>query len=229
MIIDLNKLSDTCEYFKVSVSKNSEKISYVQMDISRDALVGFAKNLIWMYEDIDKNKQFYICADPLGGEVSGCEINGFFLAKNSPILVFRVNYPNNNLKGTYRRLYSKIDIDGETKIVEVKRPLHYSIPEDYELNDSNLARITLYDAENKDITNQYYEVFFDLSYEGIKNMAIVLLRLLDAYQENIEYIFKYSEFIDDCEIVLTDDSLPFKIKCCDLGYISDYEPRPGKR
>ena len=65
MIINLNDNFDICEYIKVSAhGKNVETIDIVEISFSKEALMGFAKNLIWIYEDIDINKKFYVCTDP---------------------------------------------------------------------------------------------------------------------------------------------------------------------
>ena len=65
MIINLNGNVDLCEYAKVSVRGiNVETIDRVEFSFSKEALIGFAKNLIWMYEDIDRNSKFYVCTDP---------------------------------------------------------------------------------------------------------------------------------------------------------------------
>lgn len=61
MIIDLNAYVDSCEFAKVSVQgKNIEVVDMVENSFSKEALVGFAKNLVWMYEDIDKNRKLYV-------------------------------------------------------------------------------------------------------------------------------------------------------------------------
>lgn len=65
MIIDLNGNVDWCEYAKVTVrGMDVETIGNVEFSFIKEALIGFAINLIWLYEDIDSNKEFYVCTDP---------------------------------------------------------------------------------------------------------------------------------------------------------------------
>ncbi|MDE5892073.1 MAG: hypothetical protein K2H45_04005, partial [Acetatifactor sp.] len=78
MLIDLKSNIETINYAKIAaVGNDIEKASVSEIIFSKEALVGFAKNLIWIYEDIDKSKSFYVCTDPLGGVPSGNQIIGF--------------------------------------------------------------------------------------------------------------------------------------------------------
>lgn len=222
MLIDLKSNIKTINYAKVAaVGNDIEKASVSEIIFSKEALVGFAKNLIWIYEDIDKSKRFYVCTDPLGGVPSGNQIIGFYLATGSPILKFSIN----SLKNCYEMRNSII----ENKLtccryIEISPPEEDDVIEEYELGHRNIAKILLYNKNNIDITENIYEVSFEINYEGLKNLAVILLKLADNYQEGAEYIFNST---NGSGIILTADSLQLKIKCGDLGNVYDYEPKYG--
>lgn len=67
MIIDLNNDINSHQYIRVGVrDKDSNIIDSIEFSFSKEALMGFAKNLIWMYEDMSANRKFYVCTDPFG-------------------------------------------------------------------------------------------------------------------------------------------------------------------
>lgn len=221
MIIDLNGNVDLCEYAKVSVRGiNVETIDRVEFSFSKEALIGFAKNLIWMYEDIDRNSKFYVCTDPLGGVPSGNQVIGFYLTMGSPILTFRVNsldYQHGIQSGNVSQSRGK-------KCIEILPPANDDLVEEYELGFRNLAEITIHNKYNMDISKDIYEVFLEINYEGLKNLAILLMKLADNYKEGAEYILEQAN-----EIILTPDSLPVKLKMNDLGNVYDYETDFGQK
>lgn len=232
MIINLNESANSCEFIKVNVQdKNVEEIDIVEISFSKEALVGFAKSLIWMYEDTDENEKFYFCTDPLGGVPSGNQVVGFYLTTGSPVLTFDVNsldcdaikYDDENT------VYTKSQIK---KFIEILPPaLDATLMEEYELGFRNLSKITLYNKNQIDISENYYEVFFKINYGGLKNLAIVLLKLADGYKEGKEYILAQTgknSKLYEWGIALTHDSLPVKLKLCNLGSVYDYEADFGQ-
>lgn len=221
MIIDLNGNVDLCEYAKVTVRGiNIETVDIVIFSFSKEALIGFAKNLIWMYEDIDINKEFYVCTDPLGGVPSGNQVVGFYLTADSPTLTFKVNSLNDR-RGIKNRNVSQ---SRRENCIEILPPASDDFIEEYELGFRNLAGITIHNKSNVDISKDIYEVFLEINYEGLKNLAILLMKLADDYKEGTEYILKQVD-----EIILASDSLPVKIKLANLGNVFDYEPGFGQK
>lgn len=230
MIIDLNNDINSHQLIRVGVrDKNANIVGSIEFSFSKEALMGFAKNLIWMYEDISPNRKFYVCTDPLGGVPSGSQVLGFYLTAHSPILTFNVN--SLDYDEEYRmddKLYLKAQ---PSKYMEVPPPLSDCFLEDYELKFRNIVDISLYDKNHVNISDKFYEIFFDINYEGLKNLAIMLMKLGDCYQEGKEYIFKQigrEKQSCDLGISLTCDSLPLKIKLSNLGSAYDYEPDFGK-
>ena len=172
MRIDLKSNIETINYVKISaVGNDIEKVSVSEIIFSKEALVGFAKNLIWIYEDIDKNKRFYVCTDPLGGVPSGNQIIGFYLAAGSPILKFSINSLKNCNEMRNSITENKLTC---CRYIEISSPEDDDVIEEYELGIRNIAKILLYDKNNVDITENIYEVSFEINYEGLKNLAVIL-------------------------------------------------------
>lgn len=230
MKIKLNSSSILYEIAKVNVSEiNNVEISYIEMSFNKDALIGFAKNLIWMYEDIEKNRKFYVCTDPLGGVPSGNQVLGFYLTKNSPILVFRINYLNDYdaIKCLDNEIQPKLRTE---KCIEVLPPLADNDLEDYEIGFKNIADIKIYSNNNIDISGNINEVLFEINYEGLKKLAIIMFKLAENFDIGKEYdiaILDKNDILIESEIVLTSDSIPLKLKCVDIGSVYDYEPNFG--
>ena len=102
MIINLGDNFESYDFVKVSANgRNIENIKTVEFTFNKEGLIGFAKNLVWLYEDMDVNKKFYVSTDPLGGVPSGNQVIGFYLTADSPILVF----PNRKSSGSAKRLF----------------------------------------------------------------------------------------------------------------------------
>lgn len=231
MIIDLNANVDSCEFAKVSVQgKNIETVDMVEISFSKEALIGFAKNLVWMYEDIDKNRKLYVCTDPLGGIPAGNQVVGFYLTASSPTLIFDVNsldYDDELRYGDRNaiNLSSKIK-----KCIEILPPVDDSLMEEYELGFRNIVDISLYNKSYEDITRDFYEIRFQINYEGLKKLAIMMMKLADSYKEGKEYtlaqVDKDSKS-SNLGIILISNSLPVKIKLCNLGCVYDFEPDFG--
>ncbi len=232
MIINLNADFVSAEFVKLNArGKNPEKIDIVEISFNKEALIGFAKNLLWMYEDIDKNKRFYVCTDPLGGVPSGNQIVGFYLTSSSPTLILDVNSLDCEKTIKYddrNTIHPKSKIK---KLIEILPPVDDGLMEEYEIGFRNLLKMTLYNKNHMDITKDFYEVFFQINYEGLKNLALMLMKLADSYKEEEEYILaQVGEYNEICNsgIILTCDSLPVKLKFGNLGCVYDYEPDFGQ-
>lgn len=232
MIINLNASVDSTEFVKLNVrGKSIEEVDIVEFSFNKEALIGFAKNLIWIYEDINKNKKFYVCTDPLGGVPSGNQVIGFYLTANSPTFIFSINSLDcdKKMKCDVR---NAIHQKSQTrKCIEILPPMDDSLIEEYELGFKNIARITIYNKNHMDITKYFYEVTFQINYEGLKNLAIILMQLADSYKDGKEYIFAQLGIDNNAcafGIVLTHDSLPVKLKCDNLGSVYDFEPDFGQ-
>ena len=221
MVINLSEDVDWCEYVEVvAYGKNIGNINLVELSFSREALMGFAKNLIWTYEDIGIDDKFYICTDPLGGVPSGNQAVGFYLTADSPTLIFSINAIDHFNRKKYHKLVDMQQSVRMEKAIEIVSPSDGVLLEEYELGFRNIVKIALYDKDNNDITSNFHEVHFKINYEGLKNLAILLLKLFDNYKEGMDCFIGCD---NNLEVILTDDSLPIKLKCRDLGNAYDYE------
>lgn len=59
----------------------------------------------------------------------------------------------------------------------------------------------------------------------------MMMKLADSYKEGEKYTFAQvgkEDSFSDLEVVLTNNSLPVKIKLCNLGCVYDFEPNFGQ-
>lgn len=235
MIINLNNSVLLKELAELSASgvAGTDKNNRVEIIFSKEALIGFATNLIWMYEDIDKNKRAHIHIDPLGKkDISGNQALGFFLTPSSPSLVVVVN----DLRESdcyYRKWenYKEINIRNEIrKSINIKEPAYDDSIEEYELGYSNIADIAIYNQENMNITGDYMQVVFKINYEGLKDFATMLLIFANNYRIGNEYQLaniNQKNFEYNMGVMLSSKSCEMTLKCKELGCVYDYEPEFG--
>lgn len=234
MIINLNKSILLKEFAELSISsvEGIDEQYRIEITFSKEGLIGFATNLIWMYEDIDKNKKCHIHIDPLGGKnISGNQPLGFFLTSSSPSLVISINNLSDycDIKcENYKEINIKKEIE---KSIEIKEPASYESIEGYELGCNNIADIAIYNKENYNITNKdYMQVVLKLNYDGLKDLATMLLILANNYKEDESYKLaniNQKEFEYNMGIILNSNSCEAILKCKGLGCIYDYESNFG--
>ena len=156
---------------------------------------------------------------------SGNQVIGFYLTVNSPILTFNINSLNYSNGIKISNIVQQFQSSKIKKCIEILPPVDENLMEEYELGFRNLARVSLFDRNHIDISKNIYEVLWEINYNGLKNLAIFLMRLLDNYQEGAEYTIRQD---NNMGIILTEDSLPVKFKCINLGSVYDYEPGFGQ-
>ena len=92
MIINLNKSVPLKELCKISaIGYTTDEAKCIEFTFSHEAIIGFATELLWMYEDINDSKKMTISTYPLQVDPSPCQAIGFYLTPNSPLLVLKVN------------------------------------------------------------------------------------------------------------------------------------------
>lgn len=232
MIIDLNKsvkiknLAEICLSGK-SLDNQKCKLEFV---FSKEALIGFATNLIWMYTEIDINKNLHIHIDPLRKNIHGNQPMGFFLTSSSPSLVIQLDNIECNFN-MINKHYKEINMKrGAFKKYEIKEPSSEEALEEYEIGFKNIVCIKVYDSFNNEITENCSQVVFKLSYMALKDLANMLLILADNYEENIKYLLahiKQKELQYNMGIVFTEQSCEVIFSCQDLGCVYDYDPLFG--
>jgi hypothetical protein len=235
MILELNNSVLLREPAELSLKGkgNTALAENIKISFSKEGLVGFAKNLIWLYEDISSNRNVYFCTDPLGKVPQGNQTLGFFLTPDSPTLTLQINFLD---KETGVLCDNAKDIDIRKKsyrqCIEIAQPLDETSIEEYELGLRNMAKIRVISKENEDITKDFFEVFFKINYDGLRDFATMLLILADNYVEGKEYLIaKEKETFEgyNLGIILTQESKKGILGCNDLGCVYDYDINFGNR
>ncbi len=235
MMINLTKSVSLKELCKVTALGYTEDIvQQIEFTFSREAMIGFATELLWMYEDIDENDRSVICTHQLQVNPAPTQAIGFYLTSDSPEFVLKLNsLEDKKEEGIYEN-WKEIDI--RTKNLNICYNLIDPVIDDievitleaYELARKNIVKIKVFDNEGNDITKGYRTVILEINREGIKDFATMLFVWADNYREGREYVLSQ---IDNPEqgynlgILLTHDSISCKFKAHDLGVANDYDSR----
>ncbi len=221
MIINLKQSVEIEELSELKVTgKDASDDWKVEMTFSKEALIGFATNLLWLYEDIDATKRLHFHVDPLGRDVPGNQALGFFLTPESPTLVLQINgMPDSKLEQA--AICKEIRIrEGGYPQIEIKEPAANESMEEYELGLRNLVDIKITDGSGENICENWWEVVWDLSYETVKKLAHMLLILADNYSSEDAYLLanlRQMELQYNAGMLFTKESPDLVMKFGDLG------------
>lgn len=234
MIIKINETVKISEFAEIYVAGNNDSDLSVEFTFSKEALLGFATNLIWMYEDINPNKKIHMHIDPLLGDVPGNQSLGFFLTPKSPSMVLNVNGLNDSgMSNMYNAEYKELFIKHKfIKEFEVKEPAQDECIEEYELGFNNIANIRILDVNGLDTTNERMQVIFNISYNGLRDFAHMLLILANNYENQQKFIMahvKQEEKQYNLGVLLSSNSNEVVIKCDYLGGVYNFDPHFGQR
>lgn len=233
MIIDLNNETNINEISELQLSgHNIGKNCKIEFTFSKEALIGFATNLIWTYEEINNKKMIHFHIDPLEGESSGNQALGFFLTPQSPYLVVQVNGIHHIFSeiDKYKQCKSISIRQGVCKKYEIKDPACDESIEQYELGLRNVASIKVLNQDYKDITSKCVQIVLKINYDTLKQFATMLLVLANNYSYKCEYLLanlKQERLQFNMGIIFTKESPEMVIKCHDLGCVYDYDPNFG--
>lgn len=237
MIINLTQSVPLKEICRISaMGHGSENAELIEFEVSHEALIGFATELIWLYEDMRGGERMVISANQLKTDPSPNQVLGFYLTPNSPMLVVKINsLPE---EGYECKNYKEINIKTRNvnQYYNVKEPdeensLEYNgfiCLESYELSRKNIINIRVLNKDKEDVTPCYNTVFFEINHRGIKEFATMLLVLANNYKDGQEYQFAHIDQVYDgynLGIILVKDSIQAKLKCVDLGTAYDYDSR----
>lgn len=234
--INLTKSVPLKELCKISAIGNTADTAYrAEFTLSREAIIGFATELLWLYEDISDNRMLNIATHQLRIDPTPNQALGFYLTPDSPILMLKVN---SLTKGTMDKCeckkWKEINIKKKNinRYYDVKDPSNKDNEliclETYELSRKNIINITLFNEEGKDITKSYGTVIFEINRKGIKEFATMLLVWADNCKEGDEYLLSHLDKLEEgynLGILLMHDSIFTKLKCHDLGIANDYDLR----
>lgn len=236
MIINLTKSVPLKEWCKITAhGHTTDTEQCIEFVFSHEAIIGFATELLWIYEDINDNRKLVVSTNQLQIDPSPSQALGFYLTPNSPILVLKVNslmerkeegyeYKNwkeiNIRKKNVNQYYSvKAPSDEEGEVITL---------EPYELSKKNIMDISIFNAEGDDITKNYSTVILEINRKGIKEFATMLLVWANNYKEGDEYILPHIDKLncgDNLGIILDHGSISTKFKGHDLGTAYDYDSR----
>ena len=237
MLINLSKSVELKEIGKISVTGHiSEKARFIMFELSQEALLGFATELLWLYDDIQSDKRMVINTHQLKIDSAPNQTLGFYLTPNSPMFVVKVNFLSEEVNESIS--YKEIDIRRKNvnQYYNVKQPDEevafeyegFICLEPYELSHKNIINIRILDKDKKDVVSDYGTVFFEINYDGVKEFATMLLVLANNYKEGQEYPLAHvnqSQEGYNLGIILVQDSVPAIIKCVNLGVAYDYDAR----
>lgn len=236
MLINLTKSVPLKELCKITaIGHMTDTAQMIEFTLSHEAMIGFATELLWMYEDINDNKKIVISTNQLQVDPSPSQAVGFYLTPDSPMLVLKINSLIEKKEEGYEyRNWKEINI--KTKNVNLYYDVKNSSDEDgklitlesYELSKKNIMKITIFNAEGDNITKAYNTVIFEINRKGIKEFATMLLVWANNYKEGDEYILPHIDKLDcgyNLGIILAHSSTSTKFICHDLGTAYDYDSR----
>lgn len=236
MLINLTKSVPLKELCKITVIGHmTDTAQWIEFTLSHEAIIGFATELLWIYEDINDNKKLVISTNQLQVDPSPSQAVGFYLTPNSPMLVLKVNsLIENNEDGDEYKNWKEIDI----RMKEVNQYYNVKNPSDeegelitlesYELSKKNIMNIKIFNDKGDDITKDYNTVIFEINRKGIKEFATMLLVWANNCKEGDEYTLPHIDKLDcgyNLGIILAHDSMLTKFKCHNLGTVYDYDSR----
>ncbi|RKI98335.1 hypothetical protein D7X87_26920 [bacterium D16-54] len=229
MNLELNKYVEIEEISELTLSGvNIGSDCKVEFTFSKAALIGFATNLLWLYEDIDKERQTHIHIDPLGGEIPGNQALGFFLTPRSPSLIVQVGERQILDK---KMICKQINIKNRVNTkIEIKEPACEEAIEEYELGLQNIVDIRIVNKYGEDVSEKYVQIVLKIGYETIKKLAVMLMTLANNFSFGCEYLLanlKQSILQYNMGLIFSKESPEVIIKCKELGCVFDYVPDFG--
>ncbi len=235
MIINLTSIIRPKELIRISVVNNStESPAEIVFTFSKDALVGFATELLWLYDDISDSRVINITTHPLSVDPSPNQAVGFYLTSTSPTFSIKTN--------TISTSYSDVvHIEG-MKDVYIKNKTHKVfyvvnteiesgcpdvVVESYELSKRNILDIVVKNEDGVDITSKCGAVLLEINKEGIKDFATSLL-IWANNDFKTEYVMAqegHNGKGTNIGVILSRDSIPTKLCLKELGNVNDYDSR----
>lgn len=234
MLINLTKSVPLKELCKITaIGHTADMAEQIEFTFSHEAMLGFATELIWMYESIDDKMKSIMDTKQLRIDPAPNQVFGFYLTPDSPGFVLELNSLAKE-KGDRDIKWKEINIREKNRNIfyNVKDPsdedIEFNTLGAYELSRRNLVNIRVFDDEGNDITKGVYTVILKINREGIKDFATMLLVWADNYREGDEYVLPHigkAEQGYNLGIILTHDSISGKFKAHGLGVANDYDSR----
>ena len=92
MLINISKRTDKKALCRITVKTfTNRKPERVLFQFNKDAIVGFATELIRLYDCVDEKQKITIETHQLGVDPAPNQALGFFLTSESPVFMLKVN------------------------------------------------------------------------------------------------------------------------------------------
>lgn len=234
MLINLSKSIPLKELCRITaVGHAAEPAEWIEFILSHEAMVGFATELLWMYEDIKDDKKLILTTHQLKTDPAPNQAIGFYLTPDSPVFALKVNSLTEKNESEYENWKEiRIRTKDTNRYYNVKEPFNeepeFITLESYELSRKNIMKINVFNEESTDITKEYSTVIFEINRAGIKDFAAMLLVWADNYREGDEYVLPHIDRTAcgyNLGVILSHNNIPVKFKCGDLGTTGDYDSR----
>lgn len=193
MMINLTKSVSLKELCKITAIGSTPYMAHqIVFTFSHEAMIGFATELLWIYEDIDDYEKPIISTHQLRIDPAPNQTLGFYLTPDSPVFVLKMNSLKD--KKEERNIYEDWK---EINIRNSNRNLYYNLKdpvediefvtlETYELSKKNIVSINVFDVDGNDITLKYDTVILEINRKGIKDFATMLLVWANNYENGSE-------------------------------------------
>lgn len=236
MIINLTRSVPLKELCRITVIGNTkDRAKCVEFTLSHEAMIGFATELLWLYENINDTRKLIITTFQLEVDPAPNQAIGFYLTPNSPMMVLQVNSLTGKVENENEgENWKEIDIKAKNtnQYYYVKDPSEeectFITLESYELSRKNIMNISVLGDKGNDITKSYHTMIFEINREGIKDFATMLFVWANNYKEGVEYTLPHidkADYGNNLGIILAHDNIDVKFKCCDLGTVYEYDTR----
>lgn len=155
---------------KISVfGDKKDEAKRVQFTFSHEAVVGFATELIWLYEDIDDVRRVSIETHPLKVDPAPSQAIGFFLTPDSPVFLIKVNNePKTHKEECAEEIFELSDL--------------------YDSERKNLVKIDIYDAEGHSLNHGLDAVVMHINKCQIRELALGLWNWAAEHREGNGYL-----------------------------------------
>lgn len=232
MKINIGQSVDKMCICKITVnSYTSRKPCRVLIQFSKEAIIGFATELVRIYDDIDDKFKLTLETYQLGVNPAPNQAVGFFLTSDSPMFLLKVNTLSSILsddetsKISYEEIANRNGSSNQFVVVDTDADDNKDIIIDfYEMSKENIVRICVFDEYGQDISSDCGVLRFEINRVGIMNFATKLL----VWANNIDNK-EYSLVKMNCSekgynfgILLTEDSINTSFQFKKLGSAYDY-------
>ncbi len=234
MIINLTKSVPMVNLAKIYTIGNLQgELNHIEFTLSREAIIGFATELLWMYQDISDNKRLVLSTHQLKVDPAPNQVVGFYLTPTSPVLTLKINTLTEEEKCEYEG-WREINIKRKNskQYYCIREPLAEDdgliMLESYELSKRNIVNIKVLNERSEDVTPDCSTIVFEINRNGLKEFATMLLVWANNCTEQEEYTLSQLQELKqgyNLGIILTQDSASTKLRCQDLGTVSDYDER----